>query len=73
LLYVVEMDLLDKHHASQSHKYAVDLLLNGIMREKARGPTPRCMAAPITPAAVSNAPTPRYRSRGAASCCHWRS
>jgi hypothetical protein len=31
------MDLLDKDHASQSHKYAVDLLLNGVMREKPRG------------------------------------
>jgi TetR/AcrR family transcriptional regulator len=37
LSYVLDMDLLDKDHASQSHKYAVDLLLNGVMREKPRG------------------------------------
>jgi TetR/AcrR family transcriptional regulator len=33
LSYVLDIDLLDKEHAAQSYKYAIDLLLNGIMRD----------------------------------------
>lgn len=31
LSYVLDLDLLDKAHAVQSHRYAIDLLLHGIM------------------------------------------
>jgi TetR/AcrR family transcriptional regulator len=36
LSYVLDVNLLDKDYAARSHKYAIDLLLNGITRVKPR-------------------------------------